>query len=34
VQSAGFLELPGFEMPLLVVALAAGAAVMVLRKRK
>jgi uncharacterized membrane protein len=34
VASPGFLEMPGFEMPLLLVALAAGAAVMVLRRRK
>jgi uncharacterized membrane protein len=34
VASAGFLDMPGFEMPLLLVALAAGAAVMVLRKRR
>jgi hypothetical protein len=34
VAQPGFLEMPGFEMPLLLVALAAGAAVMVLRKRK
>jgi hypothetical protein len=34
VASPGFLEMPGFEMPLLLVALAGGAAVMVLRKRR
>jgi len=34
VQAAGFLEMPGFEMPLLFLALAAGAALMVLRRRK
>jgi uncharacterized membrane protein len=34
VAQPGFLEMPGFEMPLLLAALAGGAAVMVLRKRK
>jgi uncharacterized membrane protein len=34
VAAPGIFEMPGFEMPLLLVALAAGAAVLVLRRRR